>query len=127
MGIGLGQGHPVQHGDWKLAPVPLHHVVGCVAGWKALRRAVVGSHCAEAFAFAGPGVLAEERCSCGAPILVAAPELGEEALDAIVTAQVLCKQISRVDFTPDLEELNGAVPDPLLDPEALRIDVAELA
>ena len=127
VGVGLGQGLSVQHGDWKLAAVPLHHVTGCIAGGKALRSAVVGSHRAETLAFAGSGVFAEKRCSSGASLLVATPELGKEALDAVVTAQVLCEQISRVDFAADLEELNGAVPDPLLNPKALRIDVAELA
>jgi hypothetical protein len=78
--------------------VPLDHVSGLVASLGALRCAVVGAYRTEALAFASPGVFAEERCSCGATVFVAAAELGKQALDAVVAAQVFCEQVSRVDF-----------------------------
>ncbi len=68
-----------------------------------------------------PGLGRRRRTA--APVL-ASKEL-EQALDAVLAHQMLREEVRRVLFTTDLEQLDRAISDPLLDPEALGVYVAE--
>ena len=86
-----------------------------------------GVHAAQACAFAGASITPEERRTGGPTILIAAAELSKEALDPVVAAQMLREQVGRVDLPAGFEEFNRTIAGSLLDPQTLRVNVAELA
>ena len=58
--------------------------------------------------------------------LLAAKQL-EEGVDPVLANDVFYEQVRRVLLAADLHKLDTVVADPLLDPEALRVDAVQLA
>ena len=48
-------------------------------------------------------------------------------MDPLAAREMLCEEVRRVFLTADFDQFNGPVPHPLLDPQALCIDMSELA
>ena len=114
---GIGQDVAVKSGYRKLPTVPFYPT----------GSPGVVTHTTQAFAFTCSRAPTKEGCSRGATYFVTTAKLGQQALDAFVTTQALCEQVCRVYLASDLVEFDWAVSSSLLDPEALRVDVSELA
>ena len=56
----------------------------------------------------------------------AAPEELRQALDLLEAGEMLRTEVRRIKVASYFPELEVSLPDPLLDPQALRVDVPEL-
>ena len=54
-------------------------------------------------------------------------EEGRQVADALARLQMLCEQVRRIVFSANFDQLDGPIATSLLDPQALRIHMAQFA
>ena len=113
MSVGFRDGESLELALRESSAVVLH----------GLGRVDRGEHLAELLARRLP----QHRGAHGPSILARATEQLEEVAHSVGTGEVLCEEIRRIHFTTALLQLDCSVSNPLLYPEALRIDMAQPA
>ena len=78
-------------------------------------------------ALRGAGASSELRRQCRPAANVDAPEECEQTVDAVARLEVLREQVGGIVLAADLHELNGPIANPLLYPQALRVDMSQFA